>query len=148
MKKSHNTTGMKFATLFILLCMLQVGMCQKITTAQNKNIGISLSSMISANGYGNQYTPMIYFKKNRRSYSAGPVIQNQKCNFSGFQMGYEYVIVGKDVPENGNSDSEYYNSFLIMEFRKPKRNRTIWSCFGFLRALIITMPCWVKKHFG
>ncbi len=89
------------------LFIAEYGFCQGPVIEHNQNLGFIASGMISANQYGGQYSPMLYYKKTRRTYSIGPIIQNKTLNLSGVQFNYDYTIVGEDAIGN-----EAYNKNL------------------------------------
>jgi hypothetical protein len=102
------------------LFITEYGFCQGSSIERNDNLGFIASGMISANQYGGQYSPMLYYKKSRRTYSIGPVIQNKTLNLSGVQFNYDYTIVGEDAIGNEAYDknlelfcfatTSYYNN--------------------------------------
>jgi hypothetical protein len=124
MKNLKNKNTMKSILLIVSFFFIaEYGFCQGPAITNNENLGFIASTMISANQYGGQYSPMLFYKKNRRTYAIGPVIQNQRMNFSGVQLDYKYTIVGVDVPgdEPYNENIElfcfvtaaYYNNALL-----------------------------------
>jgi hypothetical protein len=90
-----------------LLLVAQSGICQKRQSFQLKGtFGIFASASISANRYGGQYSPMLYYKKDRGTYYLGPIIQNQKLNVSGMRFNYDFTIAGKGVEGNEPEDCD------------------------------------------
>jgi hypothetical protein len=106
------------------------GICQKNMLVKNENIGIGATSMITADGYGGQYSPMVYYKKDRRSYFIGPVIQNKNFNVSGVQFNYDYTLAGEDATENETSNEtlELF-CFLTIIYQQQALlgSRTLWE---------------------
>jgi len=88
----------KTAALMLLsfVLIVQYGVCQQYTPIQKGNVGLAISSMFNADGYGVQYLPSVYYKKNRSTYFVAPIIQKQKANVSGVQLNYEYTLVTPD----------------------------------------------------
>ena len=136
MKNSKNTSatffdkGKSLLLVISLLFITKQGLCQKHTIERNENLGFATSSMISANGYGGMYSPMLYYKKDRRSYFIGPIIQNQKLNFSGVQLNYDYTIVGEDVPETQpyNKNLELFCFFTAAyHYNAALGKRALWE---------------------
>lgn len=113
MKTSQNKASDFFnkGKLLLLLTGLflitENSFCQESYSNQKAHFGIEISSTITANGYGIQYSPMISYKGERSSCYFGPMIQKQKMNLSGVQFNYDYVIVGNNV-----QGIEMYNSNL------------------------------------
>jgi hypothetical protein len=84
-----------------LICLLpgtsfsQTTTSQTATATNNKVVtGVSISSQVSANGYGGSTLPALYVKNGRRSLFAGPVIQNRNFKMSGVQLNYTYSLTG------------------------------------------------------
>lgn len=102
-------------SIFLIVSFLfstEYGMCQRSAVLHNENLGFIASSMISGNQYGGQYSPMMYYKKDRRTYAIGPVIQNKSLNLSGMKFNYEYTLVGLDAP----GDEGYYKNLELFCF--------------------------------
>jgi len=122
--------GKSLLLVLILLFITKQGQCQKPTIARNENLGFASSSMISANGYGGMYSPMVYYKKDRRSYFIGPIIQNQKLNFSGVQFNYDYTIAGEDAPGN-EADNKNLELFCFVtaayHYNAMLGKRALWE---------------------
>ena len=79
--------------LLSFVLIVEQGTCQQTASIQKGNIGLAVSSMFNADGYGVQYLPSVYYKKNRNTYFIAPLIQKQKANVSGVQLNYEYTLV-------------------------------------------------------
>src|ERR1700741_1605316 len=88
--------------------MVQYGTCQQVSSIQKGNIGLAVSSMFNADGYGVQYLPSVYYKKNRSSYFIAPIVQKQKANISGVQLNYEYTFVAE-----GEADAKRLELFCF-----------------------------------
>lgn len=85
-----------FLILLSFLLIAQYGICQQFTKAKKSGFGLAISSMINVDGYGTQYLPAAYYKKNRSYFFAGPTVQKEKLNVSGVQFNYEYSLVKED----------------------------------------------------
>ena len=83
-------------TLLSFVLIIQYGACQQSSFIQKGNFGLAASSMFNADGYGTQFLPAIYYKKNRNTYFIAPIVQKQKANVSGVQLNYEYTLVTPD----------------------------------------------------
>lgn len=70
--------------------------------------GISISSQVSANGYGGATLPAVYVKYGRRSLFAGPVIQNRNFNMSGAQLYYTYSLTGTQAGSKNPYEPELF----------------------------------------
>ena len=81
--------------------MTQYGIGQQSNIVSKGNFGLSVSGMICADGYGTQYLPTLYYKKNRSCFFAGSIIQKKKANLSGVQLNYEYTLVKEDDAYSG-----------------------------------------------
>jgi hypothetical protein len=90
------TKALGLLTGFILLFTSVQG--QIPYRLHNESIGISASALVNADGYGTQYAPMVYYKRDRQFFHLGVLIQDKKQNFSGLQFEYTYTIVGEDAP--------------------------------------------------
>ena len=90
-----NKLASKTAALMLLsfVLIVQCGTCQQTTSIQKGNFGLAVSSIFNADGYGVQYLPSVYYKKNRGTYFIAPLIQKQKANVSGVQFNYEYTLI-------------------------------------------------------
>ena len=89
-----------FAFIMSLLFHVNYGICQKSCRPYNESIGFNASVMISVDGYGMQYSPTLYYKRDRQLFDVGLLIQSQKHNLSGVQFGYNYTLVGGDAPSD------------------------------------------------
>jgi hypothetical protein len=65
---------------------------------QNGNMGISLSSQVTADGYGTQFLPMLHYRKGRATLFVGPAIQKQKLAVTGVESNFTYSVSGKHGP--------------------------------------------------
>ena len=88
-------TKKTMVVLLGLVLMVQYGKCQQVSSVQKGNIGLAVSSMFNADGYGVQYLPSVYYKKNRNTYFIAPIVQKQKANVSGVQLNYEYTFLAE-----------------------------------------------------
>jgi len=135
MKNTNQKNSSPFAKAKLILAAIGLifttenAMCQQNTPVRNENMGFSTSAMVSASGYGGRYVPMLYFKRNRQTYFIGPVIQNQKLNFAGFQFNYDYALVGEDAPTKAdNKNVELFCFFTSSyDFRALLGKRALWE---------------------
>jgi hypothetical protein len=104
----NNCTKNVFLILLTFILIAQYGVCQQSTSSQKGNFGLSASSMSNADGYGVQYLPAVYYKKNRSSYFIAPIIQKQKINVSGVQLNYEYTFLAE-----GEADAKRLELFCF-----------------------------------
>ena len=124
-------TGKMFLLAMSLLFISHKGLSQyRKYNDHTENIGIAAMSSISANGYGGMYTPMLYYKKDRRTYFVGPVLQNQRLNLSGLQFNFAYTIAGQEARGNEayNENLELF-CFLTSSyyFNAYMGKRTLWE---------------------
>ena len=93
-----NKFASKTVALMLLSFILMIpdGICQQVSSVQKGNVGLAVSSVFNSDGYGVQYLPSVYYKKNRNTYFAALLIQKQKANVSGIQLNYEYTLVTPD----------------------------------------------------
>ncbi len=106
MKNQNNQNKFILITLLFLFSK-QYCSAQNSHNFRKRNFGFEIIASVSSDGYGGQYSPMLYYKKGRKSFSAGPIIQNKNLNLSGLLVNYDYVLAGKDVIGN-----EPYNENL------------------------------------
>jgi len=100
---NKKTSALSVRVFLLTACfslVAQYASCQRRLTANsNENLGVFAGTMISANRYGGQYTPMLYYKKDRGTYAIGPIIQNQKLNLSGVQFNYEFTLANNSIAD-------------------------------------------------
>ncbi|HXD94409.1 MAG TPA: hypothetical protein VNX01_14480 [Bacteroidia bacterium] len=93
-------TKKAMSVLLGLVLMVQYGTCQQVSSIQKGNFGLAASSMFNADGYGVQFLPSVYYKKNRSTYFIAPIVQKQKANISGVQLNYEYTFLAEDEADS------------------------------------------------
>ena len=107
MKNTTRTSGqcrfpaaLKFAMAIGLLLSPAFARAQQLTERTGYRAGFAVTACVAANGYGTQYVPAFYLRKNRQHWFFGPVVQKQKLNLSGFQLNFDYRLAGGDPNEN------------------------------------------------
>lgn len=87
--KAKSCNAKQKSILFIITCLF---VFNYIMQAQNFKIGATLNQINTGSGLGLSFSPQITLAKNNNLIYAGINIQKRNCNFSGFRMGYQYVI--------------------------------------------------------
>lgn len=81
------------------------------TDDYNDTYAIAMTSSITGCGQGVYYVPFIVLHSKIGFFALGPTIQKEKMNFSGFQLNYEYNLLGKNP-----ADSNYFDRLELYTF--------------------------------
>jgi hypothetical protein len=89
--------------LIVFSILSQKGISQKYrhvpVYVPKNHLGCTFLVIASANGYGLQLCPSVFYKSNRHIFQVGAIIQKQKMNVCGAQVGYEYTLMREDDDE-------------------------------------------------
>jgi hypothetical protein len=127
MKNSYSikskTNNQAYGPFKVIIALLTIILFFNSTpvSAQQKHVGLNLSTSCSGSGLGIFYSPSVYFQKNRALFSVGAVINANSPRSIGLQSGFDYSLKEQKKLNLKNIYSyEEYNSraemFLFTTF--------------------------------
>jgi hypothetical protein len=96
---SYMLTKKLFLLSIFFTVIVQNAISQKYPLIPKSHFGISVSGIATADGFGLQFSPSIYYRSNRSSCMLGAIIQKQKMNVSGAQFTFEYTLMKVEEDE-------------------------------------------------